>query len=688
MRGQNASAVPDVGSARGRAVRFGLIASGAIVAVVAGIIAVLPYYIEGDAAKASIERQLAELTGGEVRYARLEFRSWPRPTADVRQISFRVTPAVGGTAERALLKFALLPLLKGELKVSKLELGRPAAVVRIPTFDPGPFSDPLVAYRTAIAPALAWLALHAGGLEVSIRDGTVELHYGDEAPVTLEALTLDGEVSAEAVKAKIATRGSSWKHARGNMTIVTASQATNLEVAVDDLDADAALLALFASSTVRVHPAPADATLLVQTDGERSLTAALSVSTPALAIARGAARVDLGAVRARVKASYMPGDSALIVEHLVLGDWLADASGSLKVTRSPAVAALEAKAARVDAGRVRATLMAIVPDAPEVGAVLAIVKGGSAREVRVVGLGEDLTALAKLGAYDMSMNVENASFDVPVPPMELAGASGRVRIAKSVLDARNVAATFGASKLANGELILALAPSVALLSLSTAIDLDLAENRARAHYLSRGTALGAELDRIQSISGRASGTIKVREESGRLRESYDITKVNATLRHPGVPLPIAIDGGRFSFEGGGDLVLRGVAGAIGSSRIQALDAEVGFRSGPVVQSASGSATLNLQELTPWIVASAPPRGLRGEVSALQGTIDVKLARVAGPIAAPGRLELSAAMTPRKLSIATPHLHDRLALDGGTLRLENGDLLFDGVDVEMQDARAC
>jgi hypothetical protein len=32
------------------------------------------------------------------------------------------------------------------------------------------------------------------------------------------------------------------------------------------------------------------------------------------------------------------------------------------------------------------------------------------------------------------------------------------------------------------------------------------------------------------------------------------------------------------------------------------------------------------------------------------------------------------------------LQDRIALDGGTLRLENADLFFDGVDVEVQEPR--
>ena len=155
MRGRIASALRSAGPARRRAVRFGLIAAGAIVALFAGIMAALPYYVEGDAAKASIERQLSALTGGEFRYATLVFHSWPRPTADVRQISFRVAPLVEGTAERARLRLALLPLLKGDIRISKLELERPAAVVRVPSFDSDPLSDPLAAYRAAITPALA-----------------------------------------------------------------------------------------------------------------------------------------------------------------------------------------------------------------------------------------------------------------------------------------------------------------------------------------------------------------------------------------------------------------------------------------------------------------------------------------------------------------------------------------------------
>jgi hypothetical protein len=49
-------------------------------------------------------------------------------------------------------------------------------------------------------------------------------------------------------------------------------------------------------------------------------------------------------------------------------------------------------------------------------------------------------------------------------------------------------------------------------------------------------------------------------------------------------------------------------------------------------------------------------------------------------------QVSAVLAPRKVRMASPHLPDRLTIDGGTLRLEDKDLVCDGVGLEMRDAR--
>lgn len=668
-----------------RGVVWGLIVVGVLVAALLGAIAAAPLLVHGEAAKAAIEGQLTTLIGGDFRYATLDVKVWPLPTAELRQATFRVPPVVEGTAERIVLRIAFLPLLKGDVRISTLLLDRPAVVVRLPASAAEPFpDDPVAAYRSAMDPALQWLALHARGLELLVRDGTVDFDMPGTFAIKLDALALDGVVASDSIEAKLAARSNSWKRAEAHTKIATDSVASSLELTIEDLDAGPVLERLLGESSIRLHPAATDLKLAAQTDGRHSATAQVSVAMPALGLTRNSARVEIGASRVRLNSTYAPGDSVLIVEELTLGDWLTGATGSLKVRGAAGGTVLEAKARRIDAGRLRAGAIEVAADLPPVRALAEIVKAGFALDVHVGAAGDNVKALADLSAYDVSMGIEGATLDVPVPPMVLTGTSGKLRIVKSVLSARDVVATFGGSRLSSGEIALALEPVVALRTLSAALDFDLAENHARIAYLLRKTAIAPELDRIVSIAGRGKGTLALKEEGGRFREVYDVTSINGTLRHAGVPLPITIDGGGLRSETGASLVLRKVAGSIGSSRFQGLDAELVFAPGPVLRAATGTATLNLDEISPWILALPAAHELRRAASGLQGAVDVKLARAAGPLSA---LEgVSAVLTPRKVRIASPLLPDRAAIDGGTLRLEDKDVLFDEVGVEMQDGR--
>ena len=52
-----------------------------VAAVLAALVAALAL-VNGETAKAAIERQLAALTGTEIRYGTLTLRAWPRPEAE------------------------------------------------------------------------------------------------------------------------------------------------------------------------------------------------------------------------------------------------------------------------------------------------------------------------------------------------------------------------------------------------------------------------------------------------------------------------------------------------------------------------------------------------------------------------------------------------------------------------------
>jgi hypothetical protein len=686
MFGRIASAVGTYLAPRRHALRW-VFVGGVVVAVLVGATAGALLLLNGDTAKRAIERQLATLTGGDFHYATLELRAWPRPTAELQRVTFRVAPIVEGTAERMIVRFALLRLLAGEVHVSTILLDRPALVLRPPAT--GAVSvpdDPVAAYRGAVGPAVEWLVIHARGLALSVRDGTVDIDMPGAATLKLDAVTLDGRVSSDAVEAKLAAHGNLWQGARLQASIATDSLATKAELEIDSLDAASTLARTLDAASAGIHSAATDLKLTLSTDGRRSATGELTFATPTLGVTRNGARLDVGAARGRLTATYAPGDATLRVDELKLGEILPAATGSLKARPGAGGVTFDAALGRVDAGRVRAAALAVAGDVARVVAVSSIVKSGTAVDLQIHAVAERLGDLADVSRYDVAMGVESAGIDIPVPVMTLTGASGRVRIARGVLTASNVAGTFDASSLRDGELVLALAPTVALSSLSVALDLDLAESHGRILRMLRDSPLAREMSRVESISGRAKGTLALRQDGATLRQSYDATGINAKLRYVSVPLPVAIDSGGLHYETGGTLVLRKVAGAIGASRVEEADAEIAFAPGLVVRAGSGRAMLALDELHPWLIALPVLSPFRGEVSALQGAVGVKLARLAGPLAAPGRLQLDAVLTPRTVRVTSPRLPASLTIDGGTIRLQDQDLLFDAVDVALRDVR--
>ena len=263
-------------------------------------VAALPLLLNGDVAKAAIERQLTALTGGDFRYATLELKVWPRPTAELRQVTFRVAPVVEGSAERMVVRFALLRLLVGDVHVSRLRLEHPVLVVRLPAADLTPMpDDPVAYYRDAIGPAVAWLSRNASGLALSVRDGTVDLDAPGVPPLKLDAFTLDGSVSSDAVEVKVAARGNLWREAR-----------VSARIDVDSLAAKGERRGRGNRRGIRDRTASRrvdDPLASVRRDRDtrrgnrwsRFGDGRVPVAMPTLAMSRNGERLDLGAVEAR-----------------------------------------------------------------------------------------------------------------------------------------------------------------------------------------------------------------------------------------------------------------------------------------------------------------------------------------------------------------------------------------------------
>ena len=214
----------------------GLLVAAALAALVAAFA-----LVNGETAKAAIERQLAALTGTEIRYGTLTLRAWPRPEAELSDVALRIAPDVDAVAARVVLQFALLPLLSGNVRVSLVHLEQPVLTVRIPAFDGAPVADLVAAYRGAVGPATEWLAQNAPGVAFEVRDGTIDLAAPGVPSLRLDAVVADGDVSSDAITVTMAAQADRWRNARAQARIDTHSLAASLELDIEALDAAPAL---------------------------------------------------------------------------------------------------------------------------------------------------------------------------------------------------------------------------------------------------------------------------------------------------------------------------------------------------------------------------------------------------------------------------------------------------------------
>src|SRR5688572_1874874 len=172
---------------------------------------------------------------------------------------------------------------------------------------------------------------------------------------------------------------------------------------------------------------------------------------------------------------------------------------------------------------------------------------------------------------------------------------------------------------------------------------------------------GAPLDVVQSAEGKisAKGTATLGPP---WLLSLEIVKSDAAVRLAQLPWKLSAHAGRVTLSRERVLVAE-AKGILGRSSFENAATQIDFGGKPVVSSASGRATLPVEQWLPWLKGKLP---LEQIVSA-SGAVEVVLHRLALPFDRPAALDFDAVATPRKLRATLKALPAPLNLAAGTLR---------------------
>ena len=372
------------------------------------------------------------------------------------------------------------------------------------------------------------------------------------------------------------------------------------------------------------------------------------------------------------------------LRELQLGELVPAATGALRAKPDGAAPSVEVQVPALDLARLRAALMALAGDLDAVQAALAFVPTGTAQGLTADAAGGDFGALTALGAMRAQTQLVAGALELPAQGIRITGAAGRFALAGGTLRGSDLAGAIGKSTFTGGELVVELAPAAALRELDAALDADLGEALPIVRRLI-GKAAPAALANVESLQGRASGTVAYDARHRPPRVTVDLARIRATGRYRGVPLPIAVNAGALRYAPD-RIVVRGLDGALGRSQLQGGAMELELGSEPVVRAASADAVHRLDEVYPWLASIEGLRRPMSGIPSATGTADVRLARLSGPLTTPAALDYEAVIRPQQVRFVGPVLPAPLTISGGESRVTSRTVALDRLDVSMLDAR--
>ncbi len=656
----------------------------AVAALLVAAIASLPFFVDQDRVRRVVEQRISAVAGGEVHYESLKLRFFPQPSVEARNATVRIPGVLEGRVDTLAIRIALLPLLTGNVRPVAVNLAQPTLEV---TIQPGGGSgggDPFAAYRAALGPVVDALVRDASGMSLGVTDGKVVVVYAGQRIVSLSGLTADAQVAADALTVGASGAADLWRTASANLKIAPDSLAATGKLQLSGLRLAELLQAAGAQGEVRVSAGAIDASLDAQTDGRASVRGTLTAAAPDVTLARAARTLRLGAVRAVLDAQRDGTALTASVRELKAGDLLPAATGTLRAKPDGSAPTVALQVPALDLARLRTALVALAGDLDGVQAALAFVPTGTVQALNITAAGSDFGALAALGSMRAEGQLANGALELPTFGIAVTGGVGRFALADGTLRWSELAGAIGKSTFTGGTLTVDLIPDAvdlipdpALRKLEATVDADLAGTLPIVRRLV-GRPEPAALANVESLRGRASGTVVYEADRRRAHVAVDLSRVQGNVRYRGVPLPIEVTGGAVRYAGD-RLDVRGLDGRVGRSQVRAGAMELVLGSVPTVRAASADAVVVLDEIYPWL---ASIEGLRRPTSAIpseSGTVAVRLVRLSGPLNQPAALDYEAVLRPQQVRIAGPTLPAPVTVTGGEVRVTPRTVALDRLD---------
>ncbi|MCL5966576.1 MAG: AsmA-like C-terminal domain-containing protein [Deltaproteobacteria bacterium] len=656
-------------------------ALGILVVLLLALAALLPRWINLKPVKARILAYASRAVEGTVSYEKVDLSYFPRPRIVIHRVVLSIPGKAAGTVGSLSVYPAIFPLLDGGYHLAKVRAEEPDLAVAIP-----PLRKPLslAETREEMSRLLSTLSANAPGLVVEAARGRLTLSRGNRPVNTFRDVEARVALTPKALDVEIRCASNLW----GRLAVKGSLDPTDLDghgkIDLARLDVAALAKSLTAKAGSAVPAGTADLDVAFATEGFKVLRAEVRGSAPSLSLHRGDRTLGVTGIRLRGALRLEEGKAIASVSELSLESPRLRTGGRFLIDRAPPRVALALSDGDLDVAAVRKALLSLAGDVAPVKEVAEYLAGGKVSRFALEARGRAVSDLWSLDRLALQGHLREGTVFVRKEGLDLEDVQGNVALSHGILTADHVDARLGNSKANGGTLKVGLTGENAPFHLDAPVQADLAELPPLVKRLARNKGLEDELSLIDGLKGNATGRLTLGDRIDSIKVKADVSDFRLSARYRRIPFPVEITGGRLFYDGNRVGVDR-LSGRLGNSTFADIAARVRLGDSPAIEGFSGRVSAALGELSPWLTSFRGMETARERVKRLEGSADLAVARLTGPLARPKEWRYDATGALKDVLLDASPLPGPVAIRTGNFHLVPEAFTVVGLDARVLDA---
>jgi uncharacterized protein involved in outer membrane biogenesis len=653
-----------------------------LVVVLIALLLSLPLLLDSELVKSAALQHLSRATGGQWQVARFELRWLPLPTISVEGASFDIPGSAQGKVESLTLTTALLPLLRGDIRLSHVALVAPDVTV---TVAPTPASAApsgtftVSDLRAALVSIVRLKAVDLDSLEFDIERGRFVLAMPGQASLTLSGIKAHAANRSGRLELQLSTGSDVAQHIDLDAKLDAERFQGGIQLDVKGIDL-ATLLAVAGAQGTGLQSL-ISLRARITADSSPALKGTFDASADQLAIDSDAGKLALQGVALDGEAVWTDAGLQLIGHDVHTTAPAVQTTAVLTFSPDWNQQHLQVKMARAGLDTVKQLTLPWTTGTPQVTQYAQMITAGELSGVEAALQLDRIDQWKK--AIEVRGTLSGAAMTLKRPELPIRDLSANLALVQGELHAQDVKAVSGNTSIRDGRIDLDFTTTQTALIASAQWQADLAQALA---FTRRELAPSrrAKLDALRELTGEARGSVALDGTFDRLQVHVQADALRAQASLAQLPWPLTVTGAKVRFDAN-EVDVQGLAGKLGDSAFTQCNGRITLAGASQLRISGCQADLALVELFGWASKRFELPAAVKDLHLLAGRALVQVRTLAGAMGTPARWTGDLSVTPRAVRLTHPQLPDELRLDGGSIRGDLRAVSAQGIRTEVLDA---